>query len=308
MNLGSGALIDVQSGAMFLNGGWFAFTWTNNLASMNVNGTLNLHNGNAVLVDALTGSGLLTIGNSGYASSLTAGVNGGSGTFSGIIQNGLGTVSLTKTGSGVQTLSGTNTFTGAINVSGGSLVLTSSGVFAANANSFPVAAPSGATLENYGIINTLSGGFRIGTATTTMTTAAGTLFLGGGAITASNDTTVGWANNPGAGVATGYFYQTGGTFTQSGGDFYVGVRTTSGTATGTYSISGGTMTAASGKNFLLGGGATGAATGTLNIGGNASVTVPRTSPPTTPPLLPSTWAVAPSPHPLGPRPPAPRPP
>ena len=38
---GSGALIEIQSGASIVNGGWQNMTWTNNLADMQVDGTLD---------------------------------------------------------------------------------------------------------------------------------------------------------------------------------------------------------------------------------------------------------------------------
>ena len=52
---------------------------------------------------------------------MTVGNGGGSGTFSGAIQNTSGTVSLAKVGGGTQFLSGTNTYTGTTTVSGGIL-------------------------------------------------------------------------------------------------------------------------------------------------------------------------------------------
>ena len=55
---------------------------------------------------------MLTIGNSGL-----------SGTFSGTIQNSSGTLSLVKTGSGTQVLSGVNTYAGGTTISAGSLQL-----------------------------------------------------------------------------------------------------------------------------------------------------------------------------------------
>ena len=56
---------------------------------------------------------------------MTIGVNGGSGAFSGVVADNLGgntrVLNLTKTGAGIQVLSGTNTYTGSTEISGGTL-------------------------------------------------------------------------------------------------------------------------------------------------------------------------------------------
>ena len=76
-------------------------------------------------IDGLSGSGTVT--NVSFASTaLTIGSNNGSGTFSGVLENGSGALNLTKTGSGTEVLSGANTYTGATNVNAGLLVLNGS--------------------------------------------------------------------------------------------------------------------------------------------------------------------------------------
>ena len=125
---GSAALIDIQSGAAMDNGGWQSVTWTDNKASLNVNGTFDVWDGQNVFVDALTGSGSVTIGNvtwSALNTTLSVGLNGGSGTFGGVISgtgSGDDTLNLTKQGSGTQTLSGANSYTGLTNIHAGTLV------------------------------------------------------------------------------------------------------------------------------------------------------------------------------------------
>ena len=52
---------------------------------------------------------------------LSAGSNNATTTFSGTLQNGAGTLALTKSGTGTLTLSGTNTYSGATTVSAGTL-------------------------------------------------------------------------------------------------------------------------------------------------------------------------------------------
>jgi autotransporter-associated beta strand protein len=71
-------------------------------------------------IGGLDGSGLVTIGNT-TAYTFTVGGNNQSGSFSGVIQNGSGTMSFAKAGSGIQTLSGASTYTGGTTLSGGQL-------------------------------------------------------------------------------------------------------------------------------------------------------------------------------------------
>ncbi len=125
--LGSGALIEIQSGASMLNGGWQNMTWTGNLASLQVDGTLDMWDGNNIFADALTGSGTVTMGDISWDTinkSITVGVNGGGGTFTGTISDsGDDTVSLIKTGGGTQILTGTSSYRGNTTVNGGTLSL-----------------------------------------------------------------------------------------------------------------------------------------------------------------------------------------
>jgi autotransporter-associated beta strand protein len=88
-----------------------------------VNATLDL-NGYGPTIGGLDGSGTVTSGTAG-ALTLTVGGNNQGGIFSGVIEDGSGTVALTKMGSGTQQLTGTaaNTFTGATTVNAGILAL-----------------------------------------------------------------------------------------------------------------------------------------------------------------------------------------
>eukprot|EP01030_Chromulinospumella_sphaerica_P004872 gene4872-4771_t len=118
----TGGLIDVQAGTL-IGSNFGNEVWTNNKASLNVatGATFQGVEGN-IFVDALTGGGTVSSGFPGYAYNLTVGVNNGSGTFSGVIQDANGAPArLSKTGTGTQTLTGTNTYTGVTTISGGVL-------------------------------------------------------------------------------------------------------------------------------------------------------------------------------------------
>src|SRR5205807_2736336 len=82
---------------------------------------LDLH-GISPTFASLAGTGTVT-DRVGTGSTLSVGSNDGSGTFSGIIKNGLGIVALKKVGNGTQALTGASTFTGACTVTAGVLQL-----------------------------------------------------------------------------------------------------------------------------------------------------------------------------------------
>lgn len=91
------------------------------------NGTLDLR-GNSITINGLgfvasTPGALGTITTASGTPTLTVGDNNATTTFNGIIQNGAGTMSFAKIGTGTQTLGGQNTYTGNTTVSGGELNL-----------------------------------------------------------------------------------------------------------------------------------------------------------------------------------------
>lgn len=125
----AGGLIDLQGTSRLTNGGWQEVKWTDNKASMNIasGATLDVWDGQAVIIDALSGSGTVDKALVGPSPSLLqVGVANGSETFSGTIKNTAGQLALTKVGSGTQTLSGTNSYSGATTVNGGILNVTGS--------------------------------------------------------------------------------------------------------------------------------------------------------------------------------------
>jgi autotransporter-associated beta strand protein len=90
--------------------------------NVSVGGTLDL-NGFSETINGLNGSGIVDNVAGGPAVTLTVGDNDASSTFSGILQNSVGTLNLVKTGSGVVALGGVNTITGSVTVNGGTLAL-----------------------------------------------------------------------------------------------------------------------------------------------------------------------------------------
>lgn len=120
--LGSGSKIEVTGGT--LKGGSNANeVWTNNFSDLHVAAGATFRGTEAnVRVDALTGEGTISSGynGAGYLE-FTFGVDGGTGTFSGILANDLAPANFVKTGTGIQTLTGLNTYTGNTIVEEGTL-------------------------------------------------------------------------------------------------------------------------------------------------------------------------------------------
>ena len=87
---------------------------TSGQLTVNTGGTLEMNN-NSLTVGNLTGTGGVINGGVSGTRTLTIGQGDfGGGNYQGSIQNGAGgTTALTKTGTGIITLSGTNTYTGA---------------------------------------------------------------------------------------------------------------------------------------------------------------------------------------------------
>ncbi len=125
--LGAGALIDVEGGALH-GGSDFEDDWTSNLSSLNVAAGTTFYGTEAnVRVGALTGSGTLISGytsSSGY-STFTIGVHDSSSTFNGVIEDTNASngwlANLTKAGSGAITLTAAQPYTGGTTISGGTL-------------------------------------------------------------------------------------------------------------------------------------------------------------------------------------------
>ena len=146
--------INVQAGCLATNGSdWNASAGSMNLF-VNSGAIFDIRTGSAV-VNQLSGSG--TVGTTyTQTPTLTIGGQGGSSTFSGIIQNSLsmlsgytsgGVLALTKSGNGVITLTGANSYTGNTTVSAGTLAIAGNGyLYSAGTTSPTITVASGAAL------------------------------------------------------------------------------------------------------------------------------------------------------------------
>ncbi len=223
---------------------------------LTVNGTLDLNN-RSLLVNGLSGSGIITSSTAG-AITFTAGGNNKNGSFSGVIQNGSGTLGLTKTGTGSLTLSGNNTFTGGVTVNGGILQLANAGALNSatpNALTFGANAAVGTKLQLNGnsitlaslVTNAVPGSAVIENATST----AATLTIA----QSSNTTFAGVLQNGSGGGALSLTKTGTGILTLSGSNTY----------SGNTVISGGTLQAGAAAAIP-----SGSATGNVVLDGNAS--------------------------------------
>ncbi len=228
VNQSAGAVFDMQGGRFNQGGGGGGFLSTN-LGSLNVasGAAIGLFASNAV-VDALTGSGTivndypgdrtLSVGAANHTASVdNPYFTGTSATFSGTLGNGTaGTLALIKSGSGKQTLTGTNSYSGGTTVNGGSLQLgdgSTNGVITGN-----IANTANVTFNNASA-QTFAGAIS-GTAGTLGKSGAGTLTLtGNNSYTGATTINVGTLEvKPAAGYTTtssGYAVAAGAAFTFS---------------------------------------------------------------------------------------------
>ena len=133
----SGASVNALGGtgtALTINGGTaqLAGNGGNQIydqAGVVANGGVFDFNGQNEAFDALNGgtAGLILNNAPATASTMTVGQNNGGGTFAGTIADGLGTLALTKAGSGTLVLTGSNTNSGLTTVSGGILQIGNGG-------------------------------------------------------------------------------------------------------------------------------------------------------------------------------------
>ena len=249
---GSGTLVlagsNSYSGGTMINHGTLqvgnASALGNASSALTINGgELDLY-GQSVTVGSLNGSAGAVI-TSGTAGSVTLTVNQGTdATYAGVIQDGSGTVALSKLGAGTLTLTGSNSYSGATIVDGGVLTITqylkspnllvgNSGTSALNINGGTVTDVEG----TIGLGNDANGTVTLTSGTWTNTdnvyvgySNTGTLNINGGTVTS------GFGYIALSGSTSGIVNVTSGTWANSG-DLLVGK-----SGTGTLNISGGTVT------------------------------------------------------------------
>ena len=112
--------IDIQGGTLSFNNMGTGASSGRMAVNVGSGATLDDRFNSVLTLDKLTGTGTVTVSNT--ASTLSIGNNDGSSSFGGVIQNGVG-LALVKNGSGTQTLTKNNTYTGSTTINGGSLTL-----------------------------------------------------------------------------------------------------------------------------------------------------------------------------------------
>ncbi len=180
-----------------------------------LNDTINGLNGTGTVDDTAGGASVLTVGN-----------NNDSGTFSGTVQNTAGALGLTKAGTGTQTLSGANTYSGPTVINAGALR-------AGNLNAFadsPVTINAGALDLGTSLVVSNLNGAVAGTIVNNSSAAPVTLFSHGvGSVTSliadgSGGGPVSVEVLDGSLTLSGANTYSGGTYVASGAVLAIGVR------------------------------------------------------------------------------------
>jgi autotransporter-associated beta strand protein len=148
---------NVNNAVTINNGGTLQLGSTSNSDLIHFNAAFNLNtggtfdmNGHNEEISALNGTGGTVTNTNATAATIRVGGGGNSGTWSGVIQDGAGQVSLIKGLTGTQVLSGVNTYTGNTTVNGGTLTIDAGGALAGSPN---VTVASGATLNAIGSLS-----------------------------------------------------------------------------------------------------------------------------------------------------------
>jgi autotransporter-associated beta strand protein len=190
---------NTYAGSTTISGGTLqagSITGLSPTSAFTVNSILDL-NGFNNTIGSLSGTGFVLNNAAATTAILTTGNDNTSTTFSGLLENGIGVLGLTKSGAGTQTLTGNNTYSGGTTINGGTLQLGNggtTGTIAGNvANNGILAFDRSDTLIFAGAISGLGSVTQIGTGTTILTgnstytggttISVGTLQLGNGGTT-----------------------------------------------------------------------------------------------------------------------------
>ena len=143
----------LMSGTAKITGGTAGTTvdQINNADNLQVDGGTFDLNGRSEVVNGLNAAaagGIVTNTNATAATLFVGGgpAGTGSGSYAGFVQDGIGTVSLAKQGSGTQTLAAANTYSGSTTISGGNLTLAATGSIDNSSSVNIAAAPPGTSL------------------------------------------------------------------------------------------------------------------------------------------------------------------
>jgi T5SS/PEP-CTERM-associated repeat protein/autotransporter-associated beta strand protein len=241
--------INTYTGPTTINAGVLRLTGVERLAdatdvTVAAGATLDLNNFNETF-DSLSGAGSVALG----TAQLVVGLNNGTGSFSGVIS---GTGDLLKEGTGVQTLSGLNTYSGATFVDRGELILNGGGRIDQSTTivGFNIGSNGTATADGAGTTWDLSGNLLVG-----LDGTARMNIRNGAVMTVEGDVTIG-SNNQGPG-SMGTLSLAGGTLNNLAGN---GVDVVNGVLQGHGSILGNV------DNFSRV--APGNSAGILNVSGN----------------------------------------
>ncbi len=248
----------------------------NSAVTVNATGTLDLA-GNSNSIGSLAGAAGGLVQSTVGAATLTTGGDNTSTAFSGTVQNGTGPLSLTKVGTGTQTLSGTNTYTGPTTVNAGKLLAGSTQAFGVNS---ATTVNNGGTLDLGGNSNSIGSlaGVAGGTVQNSTATAA-TLTTGGLNMSTAFSGTI----TNGAGAPLAFAKNGTGTQTLSGTNSYTGGTTlnagtlaagsTKAFGSGNLTVNGGTLQTVGGPRIVnIGGGniALNGGTTVFNVGGTTA--------------------------------------
>jgi uncharacterized repeat protein (TIGR01451 family) len=250
--------VNTYTGATTVSGGTLRLGIANAVSASSAvtvaaGATLDM-NGFSDTIGSLAGAGTVTSGVAG-AVTLNAGGNNTSTAFSGVMQNGAGTLAVTKTGTGTWTLSGASTYTGLTTISAGVIDVQSNTALGGAAGATTVAAgaalqvdgtglaiaepltlngtgiANGGALRNLANNNTVSGAITLASASR-VSSDAGTLTISNTIGGATQALTVAGAGNTAIsgviGTTTGTLTKLGtGTLTLSGNNTYTGLTTVS---------------------------------------------------------------------------------